>query len=78
MIPFLELMIDINVNYFCSVHVSRILHLRINHRVSMDILGAIEVYNGRILLTALVRGLLLYTGEILFDGISTGEVWYTS
>jgi hypothetical protein len=44
----------------------------------MNILGAIEVYNGRMLLTALVRGLLLYTGEILFDGISTGEVWYTS
>jgi hypothetical protein len=61
-----------------ELHVSRILHLRIDQRVSMDILGAIEVYNGRMLLTALVRGLLLYTGEIPFDGTSTGEVWYNT
>jgi hypothetical protein len=44
----------------------------------MDILGVVEAYNRRMLLTALVRGHLLYIGEIPFGETSTGEVWHTT
>jgi hypothetical protein len=45
----------------------------VNHQiVTMNTLGAIEADNGRRILTALVRGLLLYKGDILF-GNRTGE-----